>query len=169
SVRAGEPRSPGSDLRWRERTSLSRPWESSRKPRLRPESGAVSLARRSAPPPIGCAEHRECTERKKGRAKNGSIPCPSGDCAEQRQGDEQSKVARLGVHFPNLKGQRPGCPSPCARVDGLEPPMRNHVSRGGTEGHLSESDRATRCPTGIKPRRGATLVGQSRLAVSTNW
>src|SRR6516225_3459137 len=31
-----------------------------------------------------------------------------------RQGGEQSKVARLGVHFPNLKGQRPGCPSLCA-------------------------------------------------------
>src|SRR5262245_46761848 len=107
----------------------------------------------SAPPPIGCAEHRECTERKKGRAKNGSIPCPSGDCAEQRHEGEQSKVARLGVHFPNLKGQRPGCPSPVRESTALN---RNDSTcpRGGTAGHLSESDRATRCPTEVIPAAG---------------
>src|SRR5262245_53977984 len=49
--------------------------------------------------PIGCAENRDCTERKKERAKNIAIPRPSGDCAEQRQGGEQGKVACLGVHF----------------------------------------------------------------------
>src|SRR5262245_35203348 len=107
----------------------------------------------SAPPPIGCAEHRECTERKKGRAKNGSIPCPSGDCAEQRQEGEQSKVERLGVHShsPIRKGQRPGCPSPVRESMALN---RNDSPRGGTAGHLSESDRATRCPTEVIPAAG---------------
>src|SRR5215472_11416171 len=80
----------------------------------------------AAPLPIGRAEHCDCTEGKKHRAKNVSIPRPGGDCAGQRQEGEQSEVARLGVHFrpPDQKGQRPGCPSPVARVDGLEPRMR---------------------------------------------
>jgi hypothetical protein len=37
-----------------------------------------------------------------------------------------------------------------------------------TAGHLSGSDRAARCPT-EETRRGATRVGQGRLAVSTSW
>src|SRR5262245_12593756 len=98
SFLAGETRSPRSELLWRGRTSLSRPSESLRKPRLRPESGAVSLARRSAPLPRGRAEHCDCTEGTKHRAKNVSSPRPGGDCAEQRQEGEQSEVARLGVH-----------------------------------------------------------------------
>src|SRR5262249_50944530 len=62
--------------------------------------------------PIGCADNRDCTERKKERAKNISIPCPSGDCAEQRHQGEQSRVARLGVHscVPIRKGQQLGSP-----------------------------------------------------------
>jgi hypothetical protein len=52
----------------------------------------------SAPLPISCAENRDYTERKKDRAKNISIPRPSEDCAEQRQGGEQNKLARLSVH-----------------------------------------------------------------------
>jgi tripartite-type tricarboxylate transporter receptor subunit TctC len=39
----------------------------------------------------------------------------------------------------------------------------------GTAGHLSGSDRATRCPTEVIPAAERTLVGQGRLAVSTNW
>src|SRR5262245_27282437 len=68
----------------------------------------------SAPLPIGRAEHCDCTEGKKHRAKNVSIPRPGGDCAGQRQEGEQSEVARLRVHSrpPIRKGQRPGCPSP---------------------------------------------------------
>jgi hypothetical protein len=31
--------------------------------------------------PIGCADNRDCAERKKDRAKNISIPRPSEDCA----------------------------------------------------------------------------------------
>jgi hypothetical protein len=52
----------------------------------------------SAPLPISCAENRDYTERKKDRAKNISIPRPSEDGAEQRQGGEQNKLARLSVH-----------------------------------------------------------------------
>src|SRR5438132_8228639 len=52
----------------------------------------------SALVPQSCAENRDCTEREKDRAKNSSIRRPSEDCAEERQGGEQSKVARLGVH-----------------------------------------------------------------------
>src|SRR5215831_20676520 len=76
--------------------------------------GPPKLARPiSAPLPIGCADNRDYTERKKGRAKNMSIPRPSRDCAEQRQEAEQSKVERLGVHScpPIRKGQRRSCPS----------------------------------------------------------
>src|SRR5262249_11666336 len=59
----------------------------------------------SAPPPIGRADHRDCTKGKKHRAKNVSIPRPGRDCAEYRQEGEQSEVARLGVHSrPRLKG-----------------------------------------------------------------
>src|SRR5262249_18575237 len=76
SFLAGETRSPRSELLWRGRTFLSRPSESFRKPRLRPESGAASLARRSAPLPRGRAEHCDCTEGTKHRAKNVSIPPP---------------------------------------------------------------------------------------------
>src|SRR5215471_10098655 len=76
----------------------------------------------SAPLPIGRAEHRDCTEGKKHRAKNVSITRPGGDCAGQRQEGKQSEVARLGVHFrPRLKGAATRLPLPCARVDGLEP------------------------------------------------
>src|SRR6516165_813525 len=56
--------------------------------------------------------------------------------------------------------------APLARVDGLEPRMKCLPPRGRTAGHLSGSDRATRCPTGNSPPRGATPVGQGRLAVS---
>jgi hypothetical protein len=60
---------------------------------------ACGLAGSFSPPlPIGCAENRDYTERKKDGAKNISIPRPSEDCAKQRQGGEQSKIARLGVH-----------------------------------------------------------------------
>jgi hypothetical protein len=39
--------------------------------------------------------------------------------------------------------------------------------RERTAGHLSGSHRATRWPTEGEKRRGATLVGQGRLATST--
>jgi len=70
---------------------------------------------------MGSAEHRDYTERKKGRAKKNSIPRPSEDCAEQGQEGEQSKVARFGVHScPRFrKGQRSGCPSPVRELMAL--------------------------------------------------
>src|SRR5262245_58831537 len=125
----------------------------------------------SAPAPFGYADSGDSAEHKKDRTQNNVIRNPGDACAEERHGGEQSKIARLGVHScPDLKGAATRLPLPSARVDGLEPPMRKPcLPRRGTAGHLSGSDRATRCPTGIKPRRGATLVGQSRLALSTNW
>src|SRR6516164_3100415 len=102
----------------------------------------------------GYAESGGYSERKKDRTENKVIQNPGDACAEERQGGEQSKVARFGVHvpLPIRKGQRPGCPLFCARVDGLEPP--HTTPRGRTAGHLSGSDRATRRPTEGKPPRG---------------
>jgi len=70
----------------------------------------------SAPLPIGCAENADYTERKKDRAKNVSIPRPSEDCAEERQGGEQSKVARLGIHSHSRleRGSDQAAPPLCA-------------------------------------------------------
>src|SRR5262249_28032116 len=108
----------------------------------------------SAPLPIGRTEHCDCTEGKKHRAKNVSIPRPGEDCAGQRQEGEQSEVARLGIHFrpPIRRGSDQAALS--ARVDGLEPRMKCLPPRGRTAGHLSGSDRATRCPTGNSPPPG---------------
>jgi hypothetical protein len=47
----------------------------------------------SAPVLLGYAEGGDYTER-----KTNVTPTPGEACAEQRQGGEQSKVARLGVH-----------------------------------------------------------------------
>jgi hypothetical protein len=52
----------------------------------------------SAPVPLSYAEKGNCTERKKDRSQNNVTPTPGEACAEERQGGEQSKVARLGVH-----------------------------------------------------------------------
>jgi len=45
------------------------------------------------------AEYGHGSERHKDRGENSVIHRPSKHCAEERQGGEQSKVARLGVHF----------------------------------------------------------------------
>src|SRR5262249_18651313 len=80
----------------------------------------------SAPVPLGCAENPNYAERKKGRAENSVIHNPGNACAKERQGGEQSKVARLGVHScSRLERGSDGAALPCARVDGLEP-MKNH-------------------------------------------
>ena len=78
----------------------------------------------------GCTEKGDYTEGKKGGAPNLSIPRHSDDCAEQRQGGERNKIARLGIHFalPNLKGAATGLPLPCSRGDGLEPQLTTDVS-----------------------------------------
>jgi hypothetical protein len=52
----------------------------------------------SAPVPLGYAESGDCTERKKDPTQNKMTRDPGDACAEERQGGEQSKVARLGVH-----------------------------------------------------------------------
>ena len=52
----------------------------------------------------GCAENGNRTERKKDRAKNVSIPRPSEECAEERQGGEQSKCMS-SEHFGQLAWQ----------------------------------------------------------------
>src|SRR5262249_15140865 len=106
------------------------------------------------------------TEPKEDRTQNKVIQNPGDACAEHRQEGEQSEVARLGVHvpLPIRKGQRPGCPLFCARVDGLEPP--DTTPRGRTAGHLSGSDRTTRCPTEGNPPRGDASRPRLRGAVN---
>ena len=52
----------------------------------------------SAPVVLSYAESGGCPERKKDRTQNKVIQNPGDACTEQRQGGEQSKVARLGVH-----------------------------------------------------------------------
>ena len=61
------------------------------------------------------------------------------------------------------KGQQRGCPS--ARVDGLEP-FQMSSPRAGPAGHLSGSDRATRCPTGKVPPAVHQLGAVGRAAVN---
>src|SRR5215472_2445103 len=117
----------------------------------------------SAPLPIGRAEHCDCTEGKKHRAKNVSIPRPGGDCAGQRQEGEQSEVARLGVHFrpPIRRGSDQAAPPLLRELMALN--RECAFPRERTAGHLSGSDRATRCPTEGEKRRGATLLYQIPL------
>ena len=120
----------------------------------------------SAPVLLGYAESGDYTERKKDRTQNNVTPTPSEACAEQRQDGEakQGCASRRSFPLPIRKGQRLGCPSKRASM------ALNRLIRppaAGTAGHLSGSDRATRCPTEGEKRRGATLVGQGRLAMST--
>jgi hypothetical protein len=63
------------------------------------------------------------------------------------------------------KGQQRGCPS--ARVDGLEP-FEMSSPRAGPAGHLSGSDRATRCPTGKVPPAVHQVGAVGRAAVNAN-
>src|SRR5262245_28296727 len=95
-------------------------------------------------------------EQKKDQPPNKVIGNQGDTCAEQRQGDEQSNIARLGVHSRSRleRGSDQAAPSSSARVDGLEP-YETLSAPSGTAGHLSGSDRATRCPIGNEPRRGA--------------
>jgi hypothetical protein len=58
------------------------------------------------------------------------------------QTDRRGQVAFL---FPNRRGSKQA--APVARYDGLEP-AKAAVTHGRTAGHLSGSNRATRCPTG---------------------
>jgi len=61
----------------------------------------------SAPVPRGCgAETGNYIERKKDRTQNNVTPTPGEACTEERQGGEQSKVARrLGAHSgPRMEG-----------------------------------------------------------------
>jgi hypothetical protein len=122
----------------------------------------------SVPVIPGYLDSSDSTERKEDRTQNRVIRDPGDGCAEDRQAHKQNKVVRLGVHSASdLKGAATRLPLPCARVDGLEPPLLRPRRR--TAGHLSGSDRATRCPTEGVAAREATLVGQGRLSVSTSW
>ena len=51
----------------------------------------------SAPVLLGYAEGGDYTERKKDRTQDNVPQNPREACAEERQGGDQSKVARLGV------------------------------------------------------------------------
>jgi hypothetical protein len=75
----------------------------------------------SAPVPLSYAEKGNCTERKKDRSQNNVTPTPGEACAEERQGGEQSKVARLGVHsFSRLeRGSDQAAPPPVRELMAL--------------------------------------------------
>jgi len=123
----------------------------------------------SAPVLLGYAEGGGDTERKKDRTQNKVIQNPGDACAEERQGGEQSKVARLGVHFPNLKGAATRLPLPCARVNGLEPPNEKPCLPR-QDGRPSFWERPSNAlPDRKKPAAERRQVGQGRWPVSTNW
>ena len=103
---------------------------------------------------LGYAESGGCTERKQDRTQNKVIGNPGDASASWRP-----------FPLPIERGSDQAAPP--ARVDGLGPRMKCLPPRGKTAGHLSGSDRATRCPTGNSPPHGATPVGQGCLAVST--
>src|SRR5262249_48149991 len=96
----------------------------------------------SAPAVPGYLESGDSAERQEDPTQNKIIRDPSNACAQERQASEQSKVARLGVHSRSRleRGSNRAAP-PCARVDG-----KTMSAPGGMAGHLSGSDRATRCP-----------------------
>src|SRR6266568_1448424 len=74
----------------------------------------------SAPVPLGYGVRGDSAEREKDRTQNKMIRGPGDACAEERQGGEQSKVARLGVHSRS-RLERAATRLPLARADGLEP------------------------------------------------
>src|SRR5262249_38138589 len=115
----------------------------------------------SAPLPIGRAEHCNCTEGKKHRAKNVSIPRPGGDCAGQRQEGEQSEVARLGVHFrPRLEGAATRLPLPVRELMALN---RNpHVPAAGRQAiFLGTTEPRAARPRKAPPRSDAKYAKAS--------
>src|SRR5262245_21172183 len=119
----------------------------------------------SAPILLGQVESGDSTECKKDRTQNKVIQIPSDACAGERQGGEQSKVARLVHSCSDLKGAATRLPL-LARVDGLEPMRspaagRQVIFLGATEPRAARPERGS-C-------RGATPVGQGQLAVSMNW
>jgi len=120
----------------------------------------------SAPVLLHYAESGDYTERKKKQTQDNVAQNPGEACAEQRQGGEQSNVARFGVHsrFRLERGSDQAAPSSVRELMALNrlirPPAagRQAIFLGATE------------PRAARPkesRRGATLVGQGRLAVST--
>src|SRR5262249_27257712 len=100
---------------------------------------------------------------KRGSKNQATTPAQKNDRVRNK---EKTRVSASMSRSRLERGSDQAAP-PCARVDGLEPSYRT-FSRGRSAGHLSGSDRATRCPTGKGARRGATLVGQGCVALSTN-
>src|SRR5262245_3172177 len=120
----------------------------------------------SAPVPLGYAESGDCTERKEDKTQNKITGDPSDDCAGARQDAEQNKVARLGVHARLRLERGSDQAAPLARVDSLEPLMRSPRA----DGRPSFWERPGHALPDLEaPSRGATLVGQGRLAMSMNW
>src|SRR6516162_7039138 len=119
----------------------------------------------SAPLPIGCAEHRNHTERKKHRAKSVSIPPPKQRLRRTATGRRAKRGRATWRPFllPIRRGSDEA--APLARVDGLEPLMLAFPASGRQATFLGATGpRATRPE---ETRRGASLVGQGRLVVST--
>jgi hypothetical protein len=108
----------------------------------------------SAPVPLSYAEKGDRTERDKDPTQNKITRDPGDARAEERQAHKQSKVARLGVHscFRLERGSNQAAPPCVCELMALN--RKTMFPRGRTAGHLSGSDRATRCSTGQRPRCG---------------
>ena len=66
--------------------------------------------------PLGYAESGDCTEREKDPPQNNMIGNRGDACEEERQADEQKKVARLGVNSRSRleRGSDQAAPPLCA-------------------------------------------------------
>jgi len=100
----------------------------------------------SAPVLLGYAEGGDYTECKKHRTQNNVTPTPGEACAEERQGGEQSKVARLGAHSRSGLERGSDQAAPLAQVDGLEPLQspaagRQAIFLGATEPRAARPER----------------------------
>jgi hypothetical protein len=114
--------------------------------------GEIVFFHVSAPVPLGYAESGGCTERNKDPTQNKITRDPGDACEEERQADEQKKVARFIVHSRcRLEGAATRLPLPVRELMALN--RMKPCPRGSTAGHLSGSDRAARCPTETR-RRG---------------
>jgi hypothetical protein len=81
-------------------------------------AAAGMVAPKLAPVPLRRAKNRGYAETEKDRTPNEAPTAPGEECAQERQGSEQNKVARLGVHS-HLRIERRGSRS--ARRDRVAP------------------------------------------------
>jgi len=106
------------------------------------------------------------TEPKEDRTQNKVIQNPGTPAqnTDRKASKARSRVLASMSRSRLERGSDQAAPSSVRELMALNRLIR--PPRGRTAGHLSGSDRATRRPT-EEIRRGATPVGQGRLAVST--